>query len=65
MIMIVLLLSLNVKLFPVRAQQRTIKVGWPIQEGLSTVAEDGINRGYTFDYLQEVAQYTGWCFEFV
>ena len=42
-----------------------MRVGFPEQAGLTEIAEDGTRSGYTYDYLQEVAQYTGWEFEYV
>lgn len=44
---------------------RVIRVGFPIQTGFSEIDENGNYRGYTYDYLQEIAQYTGWEYEFV
>lgn len=49
----------------VHATQKTIRVGWPEQNGLSMVDEHGDPYGYTYDYLMEIAQYTGWNYEFV
>lgn len=45
-------------------QQKVIRVGWPIQKGLTEKTEGGYS-GYTYDYLKELAQYTGWTYEFV
>lgn len=42
-----------------------IRVGYPIQEKLTEVDEDGRYFGYTYDYLMEIAKYTGWQYEFV
>lgn len=44
---------------------RTVRVGYPIQKGITDVDEDGEYMGYTYEYLEEVAQYTGWDYEFV
>lgn len=44
---------------------RTIRVAYPIQKGLSEIDEKGRYSGYTYEYLQEIAQYTGWNYEFV
>lgn len=46
-------------------ENRIIRVGFPIQEGLTLIDENGSYSGYTYDYLKEVAQYTGWTYEFV
>lgn len=44
---------------------KVVRVGFPIQEGLTMKDENGNYSGYTYDYLQEIAQYTGWEYEFV
>ena len=46
-------------------QPRTVRVAYPIQAGLSERDENGNYFGYTYEYLQEIAQYTGWRYEFV
>ena len=42
-----------------------VRVGFPMQQGLTELDEDGNYTGYIYDYLQEIAQYTGWDYEFV
>lgn len=42
-----------------------VRVGLPVQYGFVEVDEKGEISGYTYEYLQEVAQYTGWEYEFV
>lgn len=49
----------------VAQEERPIRVGFPAQEGLTMRNESGDYSGYTYDYLLEVAQYTGWTYEFV
>lgn len=44
---------------------RTIRVAYPIQKGLTEIDEQGNYSGYTYEYLLEIAQYTGWNYEFV
>lgn len=44
---------------------KVIRVGFPLQGGLAQKDEHGEYSGYTYDYLQEIAQYTGWEYEFV
>ena len=48
-----------------RQEGVTIRVGFPIQKGLTQIDEQGVLSGYTYEYLQEIAQYTGWNYEFV
>lgn len=44
---------------------RTIRVAYPIQPGLTEYDEYGANTGYTYEFLEEIAQYTGWDYQFV
>lgn len=44
---------------------RTVRVAYPIQAGLTEKDENGNYSGYTYEYLEEIAQYTGWNYEFV
>ncbi len=43
----------------------TVRVGFPIQPGLTEIDEFGNHGGYTYDYLTEIARYTGWSYEWV
>lgn len=46
-------------------EDRVVRVGYPIQEGLTNIDEDGKYTGYTYEYIQEMALYNGWHVEFV
>lgn len=48
-----------------RHKKNTLRVAYPIQHGLTEIDENGNYSGYTYEYLQEIAQYTGWDLEFV
>ncbi|MBC8569231.1 transporter substrate-binding domain-containing protein [Zongyangia hominis] len=61
----VMLASLCVTADAKQEKGRVVRVGYPIQWGLTEIDEDGNYRGYTYEYLQEIAQYTGWTYEFV
>ncbi len=52
-------------LVDVTGQEQVVRVGYPIQKGLTEVDASGQYSGYTYDYLEEIAQYTGWDYEFV
>ena len=41
------------------SQTRVVRVAYPEQKGLTAVDEDGKLYGYTYEYLEEIAQYTG------
>ena len=47
------------------AGARVVRVGFPIQEGFTEIAPDGGYSGYTYEYLEQISQYTGWNYEFV
>ncbi len=47
------------------AASRVIRVAYPIQKGLTALDEQGDYYGYTYEYLEAIAQYTGWNYEFV
>lgn len=46
-------------------EERTVRIAYPSQKRITDIDEDGQMFGYTYDYLLEVAQYTGWNYEFV
>ena len=53
--------------FPCTAEkeQRVLRVGFPQSEGYSMTAPDGRRYGLIVDYLNEIAKYTGWQYEYV
>lgn len=55
-------------LFPVPFIQAgdTIRVGWYMVDGLNDYdADSGEYKGYNYEYLRSIAQFTGWNYEFV
>ena len=46
-------------------ETRTIRVGFPIQDGMSYLHKDGTPDGYSYVYLEKIAEYTGWKMEYV
>ena len=46
-------------------ETRTIRVAFPVQEGMSYFRSDGMPDGYNYAYLQKIAEYTGWEMEYV
>lgn len=54
---------------PVMAQEkpekRILTVGFPEQEGINEIYDDGTYGGTTYDCLMEVSKYTGWEYEFI
>ena len=48
-----------------RERKTIVKVGFPIQPGISYIDENGDHAGYLVDYLEQVSLYTGWEYEYV
>ena len=46
-------------------QRRVVTVAFPESAGINEVYEDGTYGGMTYDWLHEIAKYTGWEYEFV
>lgn len=68
----VLGLLLGAQLFPVAAYAAsaetsglTLKVAFPIVDGLTEISADGRRTGLVVDYLNEISNYTGWNYEYV
>lgn len=47
------------------SSERVVKVGFPIQYGISYIDDDGNYAGYMYDYLEQLSLYTNWDYEFV
>ena len=49
----------------VEAPARVLRVPFPEVTGISETLEDGTRRGLVVDYLNEIAKYTGWEYEYI
>ena len=50
----------------VKAQSgRTVRVAFPMQDGMSYFRADGTPTGYTYTYMEKLSEYTGWKVEYV
>lgn len=65
MVLIAGIIMISTCTFVSAQEEKVIRVGFPTQNGLTEKTEDGTYSGYTYDYLKEMAQYTGWTYEFV
>lgn len=65
LLLIAVLLSMTGALTAGALERRVVRVGYPIQQGLTEKDSRGNYTGYTCEYLDEIAQYTGWEYEFV
>ena len=60
-----------VLLFPVvaaaeeRTKQKVMRVGFPIVAGYTEYGESGKHQGLVVDFLNEIAKYTGWEYEYI
>lgn len=68
-LLLAVLCILTPLLSPVAGAEETdrpvVRVGFPIQKGVTEVTPEGKLAGYTHDYLMEIAQYTDWKYDFV
>ena len=62
---VVFLLLLTVPAFARENDKKVLRVAFPYTEGLSWTAEDGSRHGMVVDYLNEIAKYTGWEYEYI
>ena len=61
-------ITLMFNLLPLHAQatsNHVIRVGFPIQDGISYIDENGMYSGYLVDYLNQLALFTDWEIEYV
>lgn len=60
-----LLLNLAFPAWAVTQNGRVIRVAFPQVKGVSWTAGDGSRHGIVVDYLNEIAKYTGWKYEYI
>ena len=60
-----LALSIVVPAYASGRYRTVVRVGFPIQNGISEVDENGNYKGYMVDYLERLRVYTGWKYEYV
>ena len=46
-------------------RDRVLRVAFPQSEGISETSDEGVRSGIFYDWLTEIAKYTGWKYEFV
>lgn len=63
-----LLVTLSMMLFPQKVhadEVKTLRIGYIDYQGFIEKNADGTYEGYGVDYLNEIAKYTGWKYEYV
>lgn len=45
--------------------QQTVRVGWFTTDGGQFIDDKGNRRGYSYEYYQEIAKYTGWQYQYI
>lgn len=58
-------LFILINIFVISAQTKVVKVGWYDTSIPSEEIINGIGRGYCYEYLQALSQYTNWEYEYV
>lgn len=61
----ILLFLLSSPILAQENEKRVVRVAFPYTIGLSWTEEDGRRCGMTVDYLNEIAKYTGWEYEYI
>lgn len=46
-------------------EKKVVRVAFPELQGFSSTDANGKHSGYTYEFLQEIAAYTGWEYEFI
>lgn len=65
LIMTILLLPANLSNYAAESENVTVRVGIYPLEPFMSVNEKGEAEGYAVDYLEEIAKYAGWNYEYV
>lgn len=62
---LIMTMLLSFPAFAAEQPQRTVRVAFPQQVDMTEVRADGSYNGYIYDYLEKIAQLTGWKMEYV
>lgn len=64
-LMVCFLCSNGTIIHALEKKETVVRVGFPIQQGISFIDEQGHHSGYLVDYLEQISLYTGWEYEYV
>ena len=64
-LLVFIMLAFNLSVLAQTSEKRVLRVAFPQVDGMSWTAEDGTHHGMLVDYLNEIAKYTGWGYEYI
>ena len=65
LLLVMILIGVCIQPMSIHAtESHVIKVGYPNVSGFTEI-KDGVYTGYAYEYLMEIAKYTGWEYEFI
>lgn len=64
-LIIFMMLMLSIPISAKNNEKRVLRVAFPQVPGMSWTDDDGSHHGLVVDYLNEIAKYTGWEYEYV
>lgn len=64
-LLVFIMLAFNLSVLAQTSEKRVLRVAFPQVDSMSWTAEDGTHHGMLVDYLNEIAKYTGWEYEYI
>lgn len=64
-LLVFIMLAFNLSVLARTSEKRVLRIAFPQVDGMSWTAEDGTHHGMLVDYLNEIAKYTGWEYEYI
>ena len=64
-LLVFIMLAFHLSALARTSEKRVLRVAFPQVVGMSWTAEDGSHHGMLMDYLNEIAKYTGWEYEYI
>lgn len=64
-LLVFIMLAFNLSVLAQTSEKRVLRVAFPQVDGMSWTAEDGTHHGMLVDYLNEIAKYIGWEYEYI
>lgn len=64
-LLVFIMLAFNLSVLARTSEKRVLRVAFPQVDGMSWTAEEGTHHGMLVDYLNEIAKYTGWEYEYI